>query len=133
MGKRQIDTEKVRPVAAYSTGWKVSNGHLILLAGQVATDVEGRTVGGDDVKAQARQVYENIKAALEAAGAGMEDVIRLTVYLTDRANFPGSTEVRQNYFSAPYPASTLLIVSGLAKPEWLIEIDAVAFVEDETP
>ncbi len=133
MPKQQIDSEKVRPVAAYSTGWKVSNGHLVMLAGQVATDTEGRTVGGDDVKAQARQVYENVKAALEAAGAGMEDVIRLTVYLTDRANFPGSAEVRQAYFSPPYPASTLLIVSGLANPEWLIEIDAVAFVEDGTP
>ena len=133
MGKQQINSEKVKPVGAYSTGWKVSNGHLITLAGQVATDLDGNTVGGDDIKAQARQVYENIKAALEAAGAGMEDIIRLTVYLTDHANFPGSMEVRQTYFNEPYPASTLLIVSGLAKPEWLIEIDAIAFVEDGAP
>ncbi len=131
MAKQRIDSEKVRPLAAYSTGWKVSDGHLIMLAGQVATDTEGNTVGGDDIRAQTRQVYENIKAALEAAGAGMEDVIRLTVYLTDRANFAGSMEVRHTYFDEPYPASTLLIVSGLAKPEWLIEIDAIAFVEGE--
>lgn len=133
MAKQQVDSEKVRPVAAYSTGWKVSNGHLIMLAGQVATDAEGRTVGGSDIKVQARQVYENIQAALEAAGAGMEDVIRLTVYLTDQASIPGSMEARREWFSPPYPASTLLIVSGLAKPEWLIEIDAVAFVEEEAP
>ena len=133
MAKQQIDSEKVRPVAAYSTGWKVSNGHLIMLAGQVATDAEGRTVGGSDIKAQARRVYENIQAALEAAGAGMEDVIRLTMYLTDQASIPGSMEARREWFSPPYPASTLLIVSGLAKPEWLIEIDAVAFVEEEAP
>ena len=133
MGKQQIVSEKVKPVAAYSTGWKVSNGHLVMLAGQVATDAEGRTVGGGDIQAQARQVYENIRAALEAAGAGMEDVIRLTVYLTDRAHFPGSVEVRQTYFRPPYPASTLLFVSGLANPEWLIEIDAIAFVEDAAP
>lgn len=133
MAKQQIDSEKVRPVAAYSTGWKVSNGHLIMLAGQVATDAEGRTVGGSDIKDQARRVYENIQAALEAAGAGMEDVIRLTVYLTDQASIPGSMEARREWFSPPYPASTLLIVSGLAKPEWLIEIDAVAFVEEEAP
>ncbi len=133
MAKQLIDSEKVRPVAAYSTGWKVSNGHLIMLAGQVATDAEGRTVGGSDIKIQARRVYENIRAALEAAGAGMEDVIRLTVYLTDQASIPGSMEARREWFSPPYPASTLLIVSGLAKPEWLIEIDAVAFVEEEAP
>ena len=133
MAKQQVDSEKVRPVAAYSTGWKVSNGHLIMLAGQVATDAEGRTVGGSDIKVQARRVYENIQAALEAAGAGMEDVIRLTVYLTDQASIPGSMEARREWFSPPYPASTLLIVSGLAKPEWLIEIDAVAFVEEEAP
>ena len=60
----------------------------------------------------------------------MADIIRLTVYITDAANVPGCMEVRQTYFSEPYPASTLLIVSGLAKPEWLIEIDAIAFVED---
>lgn len=63
----------------------------------------------------------------------MEDVIRLTVYLTDQASIPGSMEARREWFSPPYPASTLLIVSGLAKPEWLIEIDAVAFVEEEAP
>ncbi len=130
MAKQRIDSDKVKPVAAYSTGWKVSNGHLIMLAGQVAVDVDGNTVGVNDMKAQTRQVYENIKAALEAAGAGMEDIVRLTVYITDPADFPASMEVRQTYFNEPYPASTLLIISGLAKPEWLIEIDVVAFVED---
>ena len=130
MAKQQINSDKVKPVAAYSTGWKVSNGHLIMLAGQVAVDVDGNTVGGDDIRGQTRQVYENIKAALEAAGAGMADIIRLTVYITEPANVPGCMEVRQTYFNEPYPASTLLIVSGLAKPEWLIEIDAIAFVED---
>ena len=129
MPKQQVNSDKVKPVAAYSTGWKVSGGHLIMLAGQVGADVDGNTVG-TDIQSQTQQVYENIKHALEAAGATMKDIIRLTVYLTDRANFPGSMEMRANYFDEPYPASTLLIVSGLARPEWLIEIDTVAFVED---
>ena len=101
-----------------------------MLAGQVAVDVDGNTVGGDDIRSQTRQVYENIKG--RAGGGGRRDGGH---HPPDRlyhrpANVPGCMEVRQTYFNEPYPASTLLIVSGLAKPEWLIEIDAIAFVED---
>ncbi len=130
MPKEQIVSETVKPVAAYSIGYKVSGGSLILLAGMVAVDAGGNTVGEGDIGAQTKQVFGNIRGALEAAGAGMDDIVRLTVYLTGREDFPGHMKVRGGILTDPFPASTLLIVSGLARPEWLIEIDAVAFVEE---
>ena len=130
MPKEQIVSETVKPVAAYSIGYKVSGGSLIMLAGMVAVDSGGNTVGEGDIGAQTKQVFGNIRGALEAAGAGMDDIVRLTVYLTDREDFPGHMKERAGILTEPFPASTLLIVSGLARPEWLIEIDAVAFVEE---
>ncbi|MDA0999447.1 MAG: RidA family protein [bacterium] len=131
MPKEQIVSEKVKPVAAYSTGFKCSGGSLIMLAGMVAADVDGKTVGKGDMGAQTQKVFENIRDTLEAAGASLKDIIRLTVYITDRALFPDHMKVRMGFVSEPYPASTLLIISGLANPDWLVEIDAVAFVADE--
>ena len=129
MPKEQIVPETVKPLAAYSTGFKVSGGSLIMLAGMVSVDTGGNTVGEGDIGAQTQKVFDNIRDTLEAAGAGMKDIIRLTVYLTDRGDFPGHMKVRGGLLSEPYPASTLLIISGLARPEWLVEIDAVAFIE----
>ena len=77
-----------------------------------------------------KEVVVEAVRVLEAAGAGLKDIIRLTVYLTDRADFPGHMKVRSGLLTEPYPASTLLIISGLARPEWLVEIDTVAFIED---
>ena len=130
MPKEPIVSETVKPVAAYSIGYKVSGGSLIMLAGMVAVDTNGNTVGEGDIGAQTKQVFGNIRGALEAAGAGMDSIVRLTVYLTDRDHFPGHMKERAGILADPFPASTLLIVSGLARPEWLIEIDAVAFVEE---
>ncbi len=131
MPKEQIVPETVKPVGAYSTGFKVSGGSLIMLAGMVAVDTGGNTVGEGDIGAQTQKVFDNIRETLEAAGGGMKDIIRLTVYLTDRGDFPGHMKVRSGLLSKPYPASTLLIISGLARPEWLVEIDTVAFIEDK--
>lgn len=131
MPKEQIVTDKVKPVAAYSTGFKCSGGSLIMLAGMVAVGTDGNTVGKGDMGAQTQKVFENIRDTLEAAGATLKDIIRLTVYVTDRTLFSDHMKVRMNFVSEPYPASTLLIISGLANPDWLVEIDAVAFVADE--
>lgn len=131
MPKEQIVTDKVKPVAAYSTGFKCSGGSLIMLAGMVAVGTDGNTVGKGDMGAQTQKVFENIRDTLEAAGATLKDIIRLTVYVTDRTLFSDHMKVRMNFVSEPYPASTLLIISGLANPDWLVEIDAVAFLADE--
>ena len=108
----------------YSQAMK-ANG-FVFLAGQGPIDAEDRLVGEGDVVAQARQAFLNIKALAEAAGAGMDDIVKLTVYLTDRANTAVVRPVRAEFFTAPdYPALTVVGNIGLASPEWLVEIEAV--------
>jgi 2-iminobutanoate/2-iminopropanoate deaminase len=102
-----------------------ANGFLFL-SGQGPIDAEDRLVGEGDVVAQTRQAFLNIKALAEAAGASMADVIKLTIYLTDRANTAVVRPVRAEFFTAPdYPALTVVGNIGLASPEWLVEIEAV--------
>jgi len=112
----------------YSNCVRVEAGPLLFISGQVAIDAEGRTVGGDDLKAQARQVFENIRAALLANGATMSDVVKVTLFVRDMRAFDELTEMRRQYWPTDGPASTLVEVSRLAKPEWLIEVEAVAAV-----
>jgi 2-iminobutanoate/2-iminopropanoate deaminase len=116
----------IRPF--YSNCVKVSAGPLLFISGQVPLDREGKLVGHGNVKAQAGQVLENIKTILEEAGASIRDVIKVTVFLTDIGQLEEVGEVRMRYFPADGPASTLVEVSKLARPEWLVEIDAVAAV-----
>jgi enamine deaminase RidA (YjgF/YER057c/UK114 family) len=89
-------------------------------------DPEGRLVGGDDVAAQARQALENVRATLAAAGAGPQDVVKVTVYLTDVDDRPLINPVRQEFFGDTRPASTLVEISRLAIPGAKVEIEAVA-------
>jgi enamine deaminase RidA (YjgF/YER057c/UK114 family) len=100
---------------------------MIYIAGQVALDAAGHVVGPGDVRAQARQVFENLKAALEAAGATFADVIKLNFYLLDVAHLPALREVRDAYVNTQRPpASTAVQVSRLARDEFLLEVEAVA-------
>jgi 2-iminobutanoate/2-iminopropanoate deaminase len=113
----------------YSNCVRVSAGPLLFIAGQIATDVEGRLVGmGGDLRAQARQVLENIRTILRANGADMEDVVNVTVYVTDMRAFHDITDIRLEYFPRNGPASAIVEVSRLALPELLIEISAVAAI-----
>jgi len=86
-------------------------------------------VGKGDMKAQTCQVLENIKAILERAGANFDQIVKVTVYVTDMSRFKEIHEVRAQYFRKDYPASTLVQVSGLVSPEMLIEIEAVAVLD----
>lgn len=111
--------------SAYSLGILADG--VLWLAGQVAKDAAGAVVGIGDPAAQAEQVYENIKTLVEAAGGTMADVLFTRTYILDRAHRGPIAEVRKRYFPAPdYPCSTLLIVSGLADPNYLLEVEAVA-------
>ncbi|HJY82522.1 MAG TPA: RidA family protein [Candidatus Binatia bacterium] len=102
-------------------------GNTIYVSGQVAYDAAGQLVGAGDMKAQTRQVFDNIKAVLAAAGAGMEDIIKINTYITDQSKFMDMLEVRKEIFSAqPPPASTAVVVAGLAFPGLLIEVEAIA-------
>lgn len=110
---------------AYAYG--VRTGNVVWIAGQVARDGDGRLVGEGDAEAQAVQCFENVKAVVEAAGGTMEDVVRANMYVTIRPHRDAVNAVRARYFRAPsLPVGTLLIVAGLALPEYLVEVDAVA-------
>jgi 2-iminobutanoate/2-iminopropanoate deaminase len=112
----------------YSNCVRVSAGPLLFVAGQIATDVEGRIVGVGDLRAQARQVLENIRAIVRAHGADMQDVVNVTVYVTDMRAFHDIADIRLEYFPHDGPASAIVEVARLALPEILIEISAVAAV-----
>jgi enamine deaminase RidA (YjgF/YER057c/UK114 family) len=105
-------------------------GNWVYMAGQTGFDLEGNLVGVGDPAAQARQACENIKAMLEMAGGQMSDVIKLVVYITDREYRHAAYPVIRSFFEEPRPAQTGVVVAGLARPELLIEVEAVAFIDD---
>jgi len=106
----------------------VRAGNLLFVSGCVALDRDGKLVGEGDVVAQARQVFENIGLCLSAAGASFADVVKVTTFLTNIDDRPAVNEVRKQVFGAAKPASTLVEVSALVLPEFLIEVEAVAVV-----
>jgi 2-iminobutanoate/2-iminopropanoate deaminase len=110
----------------YSNCVRVSAGQLLFISGQVALDPEGRIVGKGDVRAQTVQVLENIRMILRANGAEMQDVVSVTVYVTDIAFLDRITDIRMQYFPSDGPASAIVEIAKLAMPELLIEIAAVA-------
>jgi 2-iminobutanoate/2-iminopropanoate deaminase len=113
----------------YCQAIKVSNAQCVLfLAGQVAYDDKGNPAHRGDFAAQARAVFQAIKAQVEAGGGSLSSVVKLNLYLTDirhRAELPA---IREEFFGKKGPASTLVAVTGLAHPDWLIEVEAIAIV-----
>ncbi|QBJ95578.1 RidA family protein [Rhodococcus sp. ABRD24] len=108
----------------YSFG--VQSGSTLRISGQVALK-EGAVVGVDDIAVQAHQVFENLKAVVEAAGGSMHDLVETTTYVTDRNHLGAVNDARVEYIDGPVPpTSTLIVVAGLARPEFLVEISAVA-------
>jgi enamine deaminase RidA (YjgF/YER057c/UK114 family) len=102
---------------------------LIFVAGQLARDREGNVVGKGDMRAQMRQVGENIKAALEAAGASLGDLVKTTTYVTDIEEFFRHVDVRMEYLGAALPTSTTVEVRRLAHPDFLVEVEAMAIAD----
>lgn len=121
-----------KPTAGYSQVAEVTGGKLVYIAGQVALDRSGNLVGKDDFHVQVQQVFENLKAAVEATGGTFNDVIKLNYYCSesvDPAQIPAVREIRDKYVNtANPPASTFVVVKRLVRPEWLIEVEAVAVV-----
>ena len=100
----------------------------VYIAGQIAFDKDGKIVGAGDMKAQAEQVFRNLQAALAAAGATFSDVVKMNTYVTDMGQAPAVREIRARYFGETTPASTLVQVSALARPELMLEIEVIAVV-----
>ncbi len=120
------------PTLSKPTGYthivEVSGGKTVYISGQIALDKDGNLVGAGDMKAQAEQVFRNLQAALAEAGATFGDVVKMNTYTTDMAQAPAIREVRARYFRDTTPASTLVQVVHLARPELMLEIEVIAVV-----
>jgi len=123
--KREVIMPKgwKQPAAPYSPA--IKKGNMIFTAGQVALNERGDLVGAGDIKAQTKQVLENIRACLEEAGAKIQDVVSANIFLTDVSNYGGMNEVYREYFHEKFPARAC-VVTELVKPEWLVEIEVIA-------
>ena len=116
------------PRPRYSQGMLNQGGKLLFIAGQTASDAQGNVVGKGDLNAQTEQVFANLKAVLKAAGGTLEDLVMTTTYIVDRQYREGYNEVRSRQYKKTPPTSTLVIVSGLAHPDYLIEIAGIAVI-----
>jgi len=114
------------PRPRYSQGILNSGGKLLFIAGQTASDKDGNVVGKGDIRAQTEQVFANLKAVLKAAGGTLDNLVMTTTYITDREYREGYNEVRRGQYKKNPPTSTLVIVKGLAHPDYLIEIAGIA-------
>ena len=119
----RLDPDPYEPFRL-SQGFRV--GDLVIVSGQAAIDENGEIVGLGDFDAQAEQVFRNLARVLEAGGSSLERVVKVTIFLTDMANFGKIVELRRRWFTPPYPADTIVEVSALALPELQIEIEAIA-------
>jgi reactive intermediate/imine deaminase len=126
MARRVPQTAGVAPPQAHYSHAVIA-GDFVYVAGQVPVDEHGTVVDGD-AEAQARQVMENIARVVGSAGATMDDVVKITTFLTDLGDRDAVGRVRRAYFADPPPASTLLVVSSLANPAFRVEIEAVVHV-----
>ncbi|RJR46089.1 MAG: RidA family protein [Deltaproteobacteria bacterium] len=109
-------------------GYRV--GDLLFISGQAAIDEAGQIVGVDDFDAQAEQVFANLERVLRAGGSSLANVIKVTIFLRDMSNFAKIVELRGRYFKPPYPADTIVEVTSLYTPEALLEIEAIAVVDE---
>jgi enamine deaminase RidA (YjgF/YER057c/UK114 family) len=131
---RFLDPEGIHRPTGYTHVVEVTAGRPVYVSGQVALDPSGALVGEGDLRAQARQVFENLRVALAAVGAGFEQVVKLNLYLLDAAQLPVVREVRDQYVDVRRPpASTAVEVRRLAREEFLIEVEAVAVIATFQP
>ncbi len=128
IGERQIvEVEGLAPPGTSYSHGVVGDGRFLYVAGQVGLGSD-RVLIGDDAESQARQAFANVRAVLAGAGCDFSSVVKLTTYLTDRADYPAVAKARADFITAPFPASTAIVVAGLPDPRYLVEIDAVAVV-----
>ncbi|MGJ7524819.1 RidA family protein [Variovorax sp. GB1P17] len=130
--KEQISSPKLaQPNGHFSHATMAeARGRLLFISGMTARAADGTITGIGDIEAQTRQVCENLKAACEAAGGAIKDICRVDVYVRNIEHFDIIHRVRREYFEAPVPASTMVEVAKMVKPDYLIEISAIAVIPD---
>jgi len=121
-----IDPDPYEPFRL-AQGYRV--GDLLFISGQAAIDQSGRMVGVGDFEAQAKQAFENLDRVLRAGGSSLRNVIKVTIFLTDMTNFDRIVKLRGQWFTAPYPADTIVEVRSLYSPDAMIEIEAIAVAD----
>jgi reactive intermediate/imine deaminase len=126
---RYLNPETLPRPNGYSHVVEVTSGRTLFISGQLPLNHAGDLVGAGDLRAQTRQVFENLDAALRASGATLEHVVKITVFMTDVSGLTVFREVRDSYLSRSAPASSVVQVARLLRPEFMIEIEAVAVVE----
>ena len=118
------------PRPRYSQGILAEGKRLLFIAGQTAVDAGGNVVGKGDAAAQAEQVLKNMKAVLDEAGASFADLVKITTYITDARYRDDINPARLKYMGDHPPGSTLVVVAGLANPDFLVEIEAIAVLPE---
>jgi 2-iminobutanoate/2-iminopropanoate deaminase len=128
--KKPLHSDKIRqPSGHFSQAIEVeAKGRLVFISGMTSRRADGTIAGIGDIEAQTRQVCENLKAAVEAAGGKMDDICRVDVYVRNMEHFDKIHKVRREYFGSPAPASTMVEVSKFTSPDYLIEISAIAVI-----
>ncbi|MEP7117808.1 MAG: RidA family protein [Acidobacteriota bacterium] len=127
---QRINPPGLSTPTGYAHVVSATGGRTIYISGQVAVDATGQLVGPGDLAAQTRQVFANLAVALEAAGATFNDVVKTNYYMRDASQVQVIRDLRARYFTTQLPASTLVEVTRLANPGFLIEIEAIAVVAD---
>ncbi len=133
MTKQQVSTDRIRrPSGHFSQAVTVTaTGRFVFISGMTARRPDGTIAGVGDISEQTRQVCENVKSAVEAAGGTMDDICRVDVYVRNMEHFDAIHEVRRAYFKEPAPASTMVEVTKMTSPEYLIEINAIAVIPEK--
>jgi reactive intermediate/imine deaminase len=131
MAKQIINPSSIpTPMGPYSQGVVATGRKLIFISGQVPEDAHGNVVGEGDIEAQTRQVLANVKIMVEEAGGSIADIVKITVFMVEISSsaYEWVSKLRKQFFGGDYPTSTMVEVKRLARPEWLIEIEAWAVV-----
>lgn len=128
MPKTRVSSDKLaKPSGHFSHATMIeARGRLVFISGMVSKGADGQVVGAGDIEAQTKQVCENVKAAVEAAGGTMDDICRVDVFVRNMEHFDKIHAVRRRYFNEPSPASTMVEVSKFTSPDYLIEMSAIA-------
>lgn len=130
--KTNIRTERVAPISGrYVAGKEVTGGRTVFVSGQLAETLDGQRPAAGDAEAEARQIFSNIRAILNAAGGDLQDIVKLGIYLTDIEDRAAVAKVRAEFFTddEALPTSTMVEVSRLIYPDCKVEVDAVAVID----
>lgn len=127
MDKRHVNPWEWQNALGFSQAWRVDGASSIVFAsGQVSISSEGQLVGEGDFEAQVRQVFENLRTVVEQAGGTLDSVVKLTVFLTEISRLRDYTRIKAEFFAGAQPASTAVGVTALARPELMVEVEALA-------